>query len=83
MIILQVLVLLVAIFIVIRLGGIAICYAVGLGVVILGLVLGMKPGNIPWDVILIIAASIASISAMQQAGGLDYMVKAVSYTHLT
>ncbi len=75
MIILQVIVLLGAIFIGIRLGGIAIGYAGGLGVVILGLVLGMKPGNIPWDVILIIAAAIAAISAMQQAGGLDYMVK--------
>lgn len=74
MIILQVIVLL-AIFIGIRLGGIAIGYAGGLGVVILGLVLGMKPGNIPWDVILIIAAAIAAISAMQQAGGLDYMVR--------
>ncbi len=75
MIILQLVVFLGAIFIGIRLGGIAIGYAGGLGVVILGLVLGMKPGNIPWDVILIIAAAIAAISAMQQAGGLDYMVK--------
>lgn len=74
-IILQIIVLLGAIFIGIRLGGIAIGYAGGLGVVILGLVLGMKPGNIPWDVILIIAAAIAAISAMQQAGGLDYMVR--------
>lgn len=54
MIILQVIVLLGAIFIGIRLGGIAIGYAGGLGVVILGLVLGMKPGNIPWDVILLL-----------------------------
>lgn len=74
-IILQIVVLLGAIFIGIRLGGIAIGYAGGLGVVILGLFLGLKPGSIPWDVILIIAAAIAAISAMQQAGGLDYMVK--------
>lgn len=74
-IILQIIVLLGAIFIGIRLGGIAIGYAGGLGVVILGLFLGLKPGSIPWDVILIIAAAIAAISAMQQAGGLDYMVK--------
>lgn len=73
--ILQIVVFLGAIFIGIRLGGIAIGYAGGLGVVILGLVLGLKPGSIPWDVILIIAAAIAAISAMQQAGGLDYMVK--------
>lgn len=73
--ILQLVVFLGAIFIGIRLGGIAIGYTGGLGVVILGLFLGMKPGNIPWDVILIIAAAIAAISAMQQAGGLDYMVR--------
>ncbi|MDX2331252.1 anaerobic C4-dicarboxylate transporter [Campylobacter hepaticus] len=74
-IILQVIVLLGAIFIGIRLGGIAIGYAGGFGVLVLGLILGMKPGNIPWDVILIIAAAIGAISAMQQAGGLDYMVR--------
>ncbi|WP_270969436.1 anaerobic C4-dicarboxylate transporter, partial [Campylobacter upsaliensis] len=77
MVILELIVLLGAIFVGIRLGGIAIGYAGGLGVVILSLVLGMKPGSIPWDVILIIAAAIAAISAMQQAGGLDYMVRVV------
>lgn len=76
-VILQLVVLLGAIFVGIRLGGIAIGYAGGLGVVILSLALGMKPGSIPWDVILIIAAAIAAISAMQQAGGLDYMVRVV------
>lgn len=77
MVILELIVLLGAVFVGIRLGGIAIGYAGGLGVVILSLVLGMKPGSIPWDVILIIAAAIAAISAMQQAGGLDYMVRVV------
>lgn len=77
MVILELIVLLGAIFVGIRLGGIAIGYAGGLGVVILSLVLGMKPGSIPWDVILIIAAAIAAISAMQQTGGLDYMVRVV------
>lgn len=77
MVILELIVLLGAIFVGIRLGGIAIGYAGGLGVVILSLVLGMKPGSIPWDVILIIAAAIAAISAVQQAGGLDYMVRVV------
>ncbi|EAJ8898254.1 anaerobic C4-dicarboxylate transporter [Campylobacter upsaliensis] len=77
MVILELIVLLGAIFVGIRFGGIAIGYAGGLGVVILSLVLGMKPGSIPWDVILIIAAAIAAISAMQQAGGLDYMVRVV------
>ncbi len=75
MLILQVVVLLGAIFVGVRLGGIGIGYAGGAGVLILGLCLGMKPGNIPWDVILIIASVIAAISAMQLAGGLDYLVQ--------
>ncbi|WP_096022048.1 anaerobic C4-dicarboxylate transporter [Campylobacter lanienae] len=73
--ILQIIVLLGAIFVGIRLGGIGIGYAGGIGVVILGLCLGMKPGTIPWDVILIIMSVIAAISAMQLAGGLDYLVQ--------
>lgn len=75
MVILQIIVLLGAIFIGVRLGGIGIGYAGGAGVLVLGLCLGMKPGNIPWDVILIIASVISAISAMQLAGGLDYLVR--------
>ena len=74
-VILQIIVLLGAIFIGVRLGGIGIGYAGGAGVLVLGLLLGMKPGNIPWDVILIIASVISAISAMQLAGGLDYLVQ--------
>ena len=61
MLILQIIVLLGAIFLGVRLGGIGIGYAGGAGVLVLGLILGMKPGNIPWDVILIIASVIAAI----------------------
>ena len=75
MLILQIIVLLGAIFLGVRLGGIGIGYAGGLGVLVLGICLGMKPGSIPWDVILIIASVIAAISAMQFAGGLDYLVQ--------
>lgn len=75
MLILQIIVLLGAIFLGVRLGGIGIGYAGGAGVLIFGLFLGMKPGNIPWDVILIIASVISAISAMQLAGGLDYLVR--------
>lgn len=74
MIILELLVLFGAIFIGVRLGGIGIGYAGGVGVVVLTLVLGLKPGSIPTDVILIIAAVISAISAMQIAGGMDYLV---------
>ncbi len=75
MIILQVIVLFGAIFLGVKLGGMGIGYAGGLGVVVLALVLGMKPGSIPWDVILIIMSVIAAITAMQMAGGLDYLVQ--------
>lgn len=75
MLVLQFIVLLAAIFLGVRLGGIAIGYAGGLGVVVLSLGLGMSPGVIPWDVILIIMSVIAAITAMQVAGGLDYLVQ--------
>lgn len=58
-----------------RLGSIGIGFAGGFGVVVLALVFGLAPGNIPTDVILIIMSVIAAIAAMQEAGGLDYMVQ--------
>ena len=76
--ILELIVLLGAIFLGVRLGGMAIGYTGGLGVVVLTLLLGLKVGNIPWDVILIIMSVIAAITAMQVAGGLDYLVQLAS-----
>lgn len=73
---LQLAVLLGAIFLGVRLGGLAIGYTGGLGVAVLALALGMEPGKVPYDVILIIMAVIAAISALQLAGGLDYLVRA-------
>lgn len=72
---LQFLVVLVAIFLGVRVGGIGIGYVGGAGVLVLGLIFGMTPGNVPWDVILIIASVISAIAAMQLAGGLDYLVQ--------
>ncbi|WP_373243370.1 anaerobic C4-dicarboxylate transporter [Megamonas funiformis] len=73
-VILQIIVLFGAIFLGVKLGGMGIGYAGGLGVVILTIFLGLNPGQIPWDVILIIMSVIGAISAMQLAGGLDYLV---------
>ena len=56
-----------------RLGGIGIGYAGGAGVLVLGL-LGVSPGTAPFDVISIIMAVIAAIAAMQVAGGMDHLV---------
>lgn len=71
---LQIIIVLVAIFLGVRLGGMGIGYAGGLGVVFLTLGMGMNPGQIPWDVILIIMSAIAAICALQLAGGLGYLV---------
>lgn len=75
--ILQIIVLLGGIFLGVRLGGMGVGYAGGLGVIVLTLCLGMKTemSYIPIDVILIIASVISAITAMQVAGGLDYMVQ--------
>jgi anaerobic C4-dicarboxylate transporter DcuA len=57
-----------------RLGSIGIGFAGGLGVLVLAVGFGLKPGSIPVDVILIIMGVISAIAAMQVAGGLDYLV---------
>lgn len=76
MVILQVLVLFGGIFLGIKIGGMGVGYAGGLGVIILTLVLGMdtKMSYIPLDVILIISAVISAITALQVAGGLDCLI---------
>lgn len=74
MLVLEIIVVLAAIYFGARLGSIGIGYAGGLGVIVLTLGLGLKLGSIPIDVILIIMSVIAAIGAMQVAGGLDYMV---------
>lgn len=79
-VILQIIVLFGAIFLGVKLGGMGIGYAGGLGVVILTIFLGLNPGQIPWDVILIIMSVIGAISAMQLAGGLDYLVRIAEKT---
>lgn len=73
MIAIEFIVVLGAIFIGARLGGIGIGFAGGLGVLVLTM-LGVTPGNMPLDVISIIMAVIVAIAAMQVAGGMDYLV---------
>jgi anaerobic C4-dicarboxylate transporter DcuA len=73
MIAVQFAVVLAAIFVGARLGGIAIGFAGGLGVLVLAL-LGVKPGDMPLDVVSIIMSVIVAIAAMQVAGGMDYLV---------
>lgn len=69
--------LLVLLFIIIgaRLGGIGLGVMGGVGVAVLTFVFGLEPGELPIDVMLMIAAVISAAACMQAAGGLDYMVK--------
>ncbi|MBK4716016.1 MULTISPECIES: anaerobic C4-dicarboxylate transporter [Tenebrionibacter/Tenebrionicola group] len=70
----ELVVVLLAIYLGARLGGIGIGFAGGLGVLALTLFFQIPPGAIPFDVIEIIMAVIAAIAAMQVAGGMDYLV---------
>lgn len=74
MVFVELAIVLLAIWLGARLGGIGIGFAGGLGVLVLTLFCGLKPGVIPFDVIEIIMAVIAAIAAMQVAGGMDYLV---------
>lgn len=65
----ELVIVLLAIYLGARLGGIGIGFAGGLGVLVLTLFFQIKPGAIPFDVIEIIMAVIAAIAAMQVAGG--------------
>ena len=57
-----------------RVGGIGLGIYGMVGVLILELVFGMQPGNLPIDVMLIIVSVITAAAALQAAGGLDYLV---------
>lgn len=70
----ELIVVLAAIYLGARMGGIGIGFAGGVGVLVLTLFMGSSPGTIPIEVILIIMSVIAAIAAMQVAGGLQYLV---------
>ena len=72
---LQLIVVLAAIIIGARLGGIGLGVMGGLGLALLCFVFGLQPTAPPIDVMLMIVAVISAASCMQAAGGLDYMVK--------
>lgn len=72
--ILQLLFVFAAIIVGARLGGIGLGVMGGVGMAILVFIFGLQPTSPPIDVMLMIAAVIAAASAMQAAGGLDYLV---------
>ena len=74
LILLQLIIVLAMIFIGAKVGGIGLGIYGMVGVFILVFVFGLEPGAIPIDVMLIIVSVITASSALQAAGGLDYMV---------
>ena len=73
-ILLQLAIVLALIFIGARIGGIGLGIFGMVGVFILVFFFGLKPGNLPIDVMLIIVSVITAASTLQAAGGLDYLV---------
>src|SRR5262245_32236974 len=72
---LELLVLLGAIAIGARAGGVGMGLWGGVGLAVLIFVFGEKPGSIPGEVLLIILTVIMAASAMEAAGGIDYLVR--------
>ncbi|MRF67130.1 anaerobic C4-dicarboxylate transporter [Providencia rettgeri] len=75
---LEVIVVLGAIFFGIRMGGIGIGLCGGLGLAVLTIGFGLPIGSPPVDVILIIMTVVVAASALQAAGGMDYLVRLAS-----
>jgi anaerobic C4-dicarboxylate transporter DcuA len=67
-------VVLIAIFIGARQGGIGLGVLGGLGLAVLTFVFRLQPTSPPVDVILMIAAVVTAAGVLQAAGGLDYLV---------
>ena len=74
MVILHVVLLLGTIMLAARWGGIGVGFAGGIGLAISVFIFGVPAGSPPVDVMLIILSTIVALSAMQQAGGMDYLV---------
>jgi anaerobic C4-dicarboxylate transporter len=69
------LVVLFAIFLGSRLGGIGLGAIAGLGLAVLVFVFRIPAGSLPVDVIFIIVAVITAVAALEAAGGLDLLVR--------
>ncbi|MBM3114196.1 anaerobic C4-dicarboxylate transporter family protein [Jeongeupia naejangsanensis] len=75
MLLLEFAVVLAAILIGARLGGIGLGVMGGLGLAVLTFAFGLKPATAPVDVMLMIVAVITAAGCLQAAGGMDYLVQ--------
>ena len=72
--ILELLIVLLALYVGSRYGSLALGAISGIGLALLVFAFGMKPGSPPNDVMLIILAGVAASATLHAAGGLTYMV---------
>ena len=73
--ILQLLVVLLALYVGSRYGSLALGAISGIGLAILVFGFGLKPGNPPTDVIYIIIAAVTCAGIMQASGGMDWLIQ--------
>ena len=73
--IIQLLVVLLALYVGSRYGSLALGAISGIGLAILVLGFNLKPGTPPTDVIYIIIAAVTCAGMLQAAGGMDWMIQ--------
>lgn len=73
--IIQLLIVLLALYVGSRYGSLALGAISGIGLAILVLGFGMKPGKPPTDVIYIIIAAVTCAGIMQASGGMDWLIQ--------
>ena len=73
--IIQLLIVLAALYVGSRYGSLALGAISGIGLAILVFGFGMKPGSPPTDVIYIIIAAVTCASVLQAAGGMDWLIQ--------
>lgn len=71
----QLLIVLAALYVGSRYGSLALGAISGIGLALLVLCFGMKPGTPPTDVIYIIIAAVTCAGIMQAAGGMDWLIQ--------
>lgn len=74
-IIVQLLIVLLALYVGSRYGSIALGVISGIGLAILVFAFGLKPGTPPTDVIYIIIAAVTCAGVLQASGGMDFMIQ--------
>ena len=73
--IIQLLIVLLALYVGSRYGSLALGAISGIGLAILVFCFGLKPGNPPTDVIYIIIAAVACAAMLQACGGMDWLIQ--------